>query len=379
MSPNGSPTAGSGPGVHQFVPALIPRDATGSHTLLLRQALRDAGWPSEIFAEATHADLADESIPVEQYARRAVPGDVLVYQFSTSSMMADLLAVRPEPLIIDYHNITPPELSEGWESAAIVARAHEARRQLAQLAPRAALGLADSPFNERDLVAAGCRRTTVTPVLVDHRRLGAPPDHPLGERLEAEKAAGGSDWLFVGRLVRSKAQHELVQALWAYRRLYDPRARLHLVGSAPAPRYREAVVAYATDLGLAQAVRLPGEVSDSALAAYFAAADVYVSLSSHEGFGVPLVEAMSAGVPVVALDSGAVAATVQNAGLVLAERRPATVAAAVHRVLTDAALRCRLVAEAGRRATSLSLVQARRSAVEAISTVAGTPPKGGIG
>ncbi|HEX4081666.1 MAG TPA: hypothetical protein VHX40_01790, partial [Acidimicrobiales bacterium] len=68
--------------VHQFVPALIPRDATGSHTLLLRDALRAAGWRSEIFAEATHDELLAESLPLEEYPRRARPGDVLVYQLS---------------------------------------------------------------------------------------------------------------------------------------------------------------------------------------------------------------------------------------------------------------------------------------------------------
>jgi glycosyltransferase involved in cell wall biosynthesis len=362
--------------VHQFVPALIPRDATGSHTLLLRRALRDAGWRSEIFAEATHRELRGESIPVEEYAQRAAPGDVLVYQFSTSSMVADLLEARTEPLVIDYHNITPPELSEGWEPAATVQRARDALSQLARLAPKAALGLADSPFNERDLAAAGCRRTAVTPVLVDHRRLRARPDARMAQRLAVEKRAGGADWLFVGRVVPSKSQHELVKALWAYRRLYDPRARLHLVGSTPSRRYLAALRSFVAELGLTGAVRLSGEVSDDALAAHYDGADAYVSLSVHEGFGVPLLEAMAAGVPVVALGAGAVSGTVGDAGLVLDRRRPSLAAAAVHRVLGDAGLRERLVAAGRRRTSTLSLEQAGRRAVEAIATVAGPPPAG---
>ncbi len=112
-------------------------------------------------------------------------------------------------------------------------------------------------------------------------------------------AGGGADILFVGRIVPSKAQHELVKALWAYRRLYDPKARLHLVGGTSSFAYTKALQEFVDDLGLSAAVRLPGEVSDAALAAYFGAADVYLSLSAHEGFGVPLVEAMVAGVPVV--------------------------------------------------------------------------------
>jgi len=366
------PAAPPARAVHQFVPALIPRDATGSHTLLLRRALRQAGWRSEIFAEATHDELAGESIPVTEYRHRARPGDVLLYQFSTSSMVADLLLGRPEPLVLDFHNVTAPELYEGWDPAS-GRRAAEALDQLGRLATRAQLGLADSAFNERALRAAGCRRTAVVPVLVDLDRL-ADPDPRVAARLLTMKTAGGPDWLFVGRLVPSKAQHDLIKALWAYHRLYDERARLHLVGPAPSGRYLTALRDFVADLGLERSVRFAGEVSDAALAAYYEAADVYVSLSVHEGFGVPLLEAMRVGVPVVALDTGAVADTVGGAGLILAGAEPSLVAAAVDRVWRDDALR-RALAGAGRERTSdLALEQAAAAAVDALAEVAGPAP-----
>ena len=246
-----------GGAVHQFVPALIARDATGSHTLLLRQALRDAGWRSEIFAEATHDELLGETLPIDAYRGLAAPGDVLVYQFSTSSAVADFLAERPEPLVLDYHNVTRPALYGGWDPVS-AARSAAALEQLGRLAPRAALGLADSAYNVADLLEAGCRRTAVVPVLVDLDRLVAAPDPRVAARLAAGKAEGGSDWLFVGRLVPSKAQHDLVKAVWAYRRLYDPLARLHLVGPTPSGRYLASLRGFVADLGLAGAVRISG-------------------------------------------------------------------------------------------------------------------------
>jgi glycosyltransferase involved in cell wall biosynthesis len=359
--------------IHQFVPALIPRDATGSHTLLLRQVLRRAGWRSEIFAEATHDELLGQSLPIGDYPAHAADGDVLVYQFSTSSMVADFLAARPEPLVLDYHNVTDPALSEGWDPDG-AARSAAALEQLARLAPRSVLGLADSAFNRRDLVAAGCPATAVVPVLVDLERLVAAPDPRVAARLAAARDQGGSDWLFVGRLVPSKGQHQLVKALWAHRRLYGAGARLHLVGPAPSRRYLVALRDFVTELGLDEVVHLTGEVSDQALAAYFAAADAYVSLSVHEGFGVPLLEAMRAGVPVVARAEGAVAETVDGAGLLLDRDRPSLVAGVVERVLTDPDLRARLVAGGRRRTAALSPAVVARRAVAALATVAGPPP-----
>jgi glycosyltransferase involved in cell wall biosynthesis len=296
-----------------------------------------------------------------------------VYQFSTSSMVAELLAGRDEPLVIDYHNVTGSEHYDQWEPQ-IAKRAADAVAQLAMLAPRAALGLADSEFNERDLVAAGCARTRVVPVLIDHERVARDPDPVVVGQLRARKGSGGSDWLFVGRLVPSKAQHELVKALWAYRRLYDGRARLHLVGSDASPPYRRALVEFVEDLGLSDAVQLHGDVPDDALAAYFAEADVYVSLSVHEGFGVPLVEAMRAGLPVIARGSGAVPATVGDAALVLDRFEPSSVAGAVERVLRDPDLRARLVAAGRRRAEELTLERCAAIAVEAVASIAGPPP-----
>jgi len=368
--PNGPPVA-----VHQFIPTLNPHDATGTHTLLLRDILRRAGWRSEIFAEAIHDDLASEAHKHWMYPEHAADGDVAIYQFSTSSAVAGYLAERDVPLILDFHNFTAPEHFAGWEPHT-EERAARAGDELALLAPRAALGLADSPFNERELKRAGCRRTAVIPVLVDYQRVSADPDPRVMAELAALKATGGTDILFVGRIVPSKAQHELVKALFAYRRLYDAGARLHLVGGTSSFAYLKALRGFVHDLGLSAAVRLTGDVSDRVLAAHFGAADVYLSLSVHEGFGVPLVEAMAAGVPVIARGVGAVSETVGDGALLLAGRDPAYVASAVHRVCADDALRQWLVEAGRRRLPEFSRDALSTRLIAAVTSVAGPSPIG---
>lgn len=196
--PPGPPVA-----VHQFIPTLNPHDATGTHTLLVRDALRAAGWRSDIFAEAIHDDLAAEAYKHWMYPDRAAKGDVHIYQFTTSSAVAGFLAERTEPLIVDFHNFTAPEHFAGWEPHS-VERAALAADELALLAPKAVLGLAVSAFNERALQAAGYRRTTVVPVLVEYGRLSQAPDPRVAAGLAAAKRGGGADFLFVGRVVHAR-------------------------------------------------------------------------------------------------------------------------------------------------------------------------------
>jgi glycosyltransferase involved in cell wall biosynthesis len=364
--------AGSPAAVHQFVPALNPHDATGAHTLKVRDVLRRAGWRSEIFAEAIHDDLASMAYKHWMYPEHAATGDVAIYQFTTSSAVAGYLIEQGLPLILDFHNFTGPEYFAGWDPQG-QERAATAADELALLGPRALLGLAKSAFSERTLSAAGCRRTAIVPVLADYGRVTATPDPLVTAELAGLRQQGGADILFVGRVVPSKAQHELVQALWTYRRLYDPLARLHLVGGTSSYEYNKALAQYVHDLGLADAVRITGEVSEASLSAHYAAADVFLSLSAHEGFGVPLVEAMAAGVPVVARPAGAVAQTVGDAALVLRAADPAYVAAALHRACTDATLRTVLVEAGRRRVAALSNGAAATAFVDAVAQAVGRP------
>jgi len=355
--------------VHQFVPALLPRDATGDHTLALQLALREAGVESDIYVEAAHDDLWHHATYFERYPERARPGDILLYQLSTASPVAEFLLTRPERVVLDYHNITPSRFYDGWEDHTS-AKVALARVQMAELAPVAVLGIADSAFNAAELTRFGCRATSVIPLLAgidDHRATVDPAER---DRLAAEHG-DATVLLFVGRISPNKTQHHLVETLWLYRRWYDPRARLHLVGPAFTDRYVEAVFALAEELGVADAVRHGEDLTDAELAAWYADADVFVCLSEHEGFCIPLLEAMRAGLPIVAHAAGAVPETLGDAGVLLDSNRPAVVAAAVHRVCSDPVLAGRLSAAGHRRLAAFAPAATRERFVEVLSGLDG--------
>ena len=216
--------------------------------------------------------------------------------------------------------------------------------------------MADSAFNESELVALGYSGTAVVPLLIDMHVKSPEPDPALAAALAERRAReGGADLLYVGKISPHKAPHDLVKMLEVLRLTVDPAARLHLIGSPLGETYEPALRAFVSELGLEPAVDLAGSVSGAELEAYFQAADVFVMASDHEGFCVPLGEAMGHGVPIVAYGVTAVPETVGGAGLVLPDKSPALFAAAVGRVLGDAQLRSVLSAAGRERAQGFDL------------------------
>ena len=350
--------------VDQVVPSLASRDAIGVHTLALTAALREAGFDSEIYYGTCTPDVTELAHPVIELGR-ATRGRWLLYQSSIGSPVYDIVAARSEPKLVNYHNITPAALLERWEPA-VGYEVRLGRAQLERLAPESRLAVADSAFNETELVAAGYTNTAVVPLLIEMTGGGIAPDPVLARQLADAKAAGGADLLFVGKVSPHKAPHDLVKMLAVYRRLYDPEARLHLVGSPLGETYARALGAFVEELGLAGAVTVTGSVDQARLEAYYSAADVFVCASEHEGFCVPIVEAMGHGIPVVAYGVTAVPETVGDAGLILPDKDPLRFAAAVDRVVRDGELRRRLAAGAAGRVAAFSLGRSRSRFVELI-------------
>jgi L-malate glycosyltransferase len=339
--------------VDQVIPSLASRDAIGVHSVNLTRALRAAGIESDIFYGTCTPDMADAARPIGALGRHG-RDRFLLYQASIGSPVFDTLMTRDEPKLVNYHNITPTELLASWEPA-VAYETSLGRAQLERLASRSVLAVADSHYNELELLELGYAKTAVVPLLIDMLAAGPVPDPAVTRRLATDKAGGGVDLLFVGKVAPHKAPHDLVKMLSVYRRLYDPRARLRLVGSPLGDRYGSALAEFVRDLGLDGAVEVTGSVDPSVLEAYFRAADVFVCASEHEGFCVPIVEAMGHAVPVVAYGATAVPETVGDAGLVLATKDPLRFATAVHRVVSDNELRARLSEAAARRVERFSL------------------------
>ena len=349
--------------IHQFVPMLHRADAVGRHTLRLRELFLARGIESNIYVELFDPETEAETRPYTSYAADAASGDVLVYQFATASDMAQWLIARPEPVVVNYHNVTPPEFYGAWDNG--MAR-HQLRAQLElrALAPRAALGLAVSSFNEAELREAGYARTAVIPpaaMLPGGGSAATPAPAPA-------PAPGRGGWISVGRLAPNKGIEYALMALLVAQRHHDAAATLTVVGRPVVPSYTSALLRFVDELGLRGSVTFTGPLSDTDLLGAMGAADVFVLTSRHEGFGVPVLEAMSLGLPVVASDAGALPEIVADAGVLVDATDPYATAAAVSALTADPARR-RSLAQAGRkRLGELDLTAAGDRAVDLIAT-----------
>ncbi|MDQ1360279.1 MAG: hypothetical protein QOJ44_656 [Acidimicrobiaceae bacterium] len=351
--------------IHQFVPMLHRHDAVGEHTMALRDLLHRQGVPSKIYSQIPDPHTAEETTPYLEYEAEAEPGDVLVYQFATESAMAGWLLKRVEPLVVNYHSVTPPEFFAPWNLGITQIQA-ACLHELDLIAPAATLGIAVSEFDRAELIAAGCPSTVVIPVLTAARPL---PPADLAFRRWIESRSGSTTWLSVGRLVPNKSHHLAIAALFAYRMSTDPSATMVVVGSPAEPHYAVALRHYAAQLGLHDAVSFLSGISEAELAACYDAADVLVMLSAHEGFGVPLVEAMRQGLPVVAHDGGAVAEVLGDVGVLLSGTEPLQVAAAVRAVLSDPEGRKQALAGSDDQLRHLGIESAGKRLVEALQGV----------
>jgi glycosyltransferase involved in cell wall biosynthesis len=354
---------------HQFVPTLEP-GAIGTHLLEVQRLMRDRGVESEVFAQVTRPSMVGRSRHFSEYRRHRDRDAAIMYHTSIGSVVADFVRDRGETLVVDHHNVTPLKFLGAWEPA-LVQPVRRGIDQARELGGRASLGLAHSAFSEADLIEAGYSATAVVPILVDLDTFQGESDPDTAAALGEAKAAGGANWLFVGRVVPNKCQHDLVKAFAVYRRVYDPKARLHIVGGSSSDTYWRALTDFVTALDLGDAVTLTGSVPQEVLVAHYRAADVFVCLSEHEGFCVPLLESMHHRVPIVAFAAAAVPETLDGAGVVLASKAPATVAAAVQRVLTDDALRSRLVAAGTDRLADFALDRTRARFLDVVERAVG--------
>ncbi|MFA5343751.1 MAG: glycosyltransferase [Kiritimatiellia bacterium] len=330
--------------IHQILAGYADGDAISNEAALLREIFRRWGHKSEIYADLSRVSpsLTTDCRALADYTAGA--SDICLHHYGIASPATGVFLASAARKIMVYHNITPAEYFGGFDDA-VAAQLRAARLALPEVARRSDAVWTVSQFNAAELQAAGIANVKVFPLLFPP----TPPDLPPDPLILKKFAGPLKNILFVGRIAPNKRIEDLILAFAWYHRALNPFSRLIIIGSKrSAARYYTMLRMLAGDLDLSN-LCFEGFVSSARLSAYYRTADLYVSASAHEGYCLPLVEAMAHGIPVIARAAGGTPEAMDGAGVLYDDLAPAELGALFDRVLTDAALREEIIASQSRR------------------------------
>lgn len=330
--------------IHQLLSGFADGDATSQEAILLRDLVRKWGHASDIFADPSciSPTLSRDCRPLSDY--HAAPDDICLHHYGIASPAVDCFLASPARKILIYHNITPADHFIGFDDE-LVLRLRQARDALPNLARQVDAVWAVSRFNATELTALGIQNVKVFPLLFSPALLNLPPDPRILHKFSGPL----QNILFVGRNAPNKRIENLIEAFAWYNKSINPYSRLIIVGSGRStPRYYLMLRMLVGDLDLPN-VCFEGFASAEGLVAYYKVAHAYVCPSEHEGYCMPLIEAMYMGVPVIARATGGMPEAINGAGVLYDQLEALPLAELIHRVLTDAQLRKEILASQEKR------------------------------
>jgi len=321
--------------VHQFSLCMSSGDGISNSVFFIQTLLRELGYKSDIYAVDTEEVLRDRVVNQHQY--ESVENQLLLVHHGLGHEYGSWLESLSNQKVLVYHNISPPEYfsSEIFQSSLRLGK-----QQLFLWKEFMSGAISDSAFNNQDLIEAGWdpRCLETIPLLFDVECL---KKHPF-DQVIIDENKDKTTLLFVGTFLPHKAQDDLIKSFYYLAQLVDEPVQLILAGGDYDSRIKE-LKQLSSDLGLDGSVLFLGKITDEELYGWYRAADLYVSMSEHEGFGMPLIEASAFDVPVLAYDTSAVADTMGTGGILFKDKKMPEIGALMDLLLKDVSLRKKII------------------------------------
>ena len=351
--------------VNQWIPAAHKGDAIGDSSRRMRDLLRAMGHTAEIYALTIDDALRGDVRPFSDPASRQ--GDLTIFHFALPSPMTQAFAQLRTGRILQYHNVTPAAYFAPYDPA-LFRLTSIARRELSTLVGEVDLALGVSEYNRLELEALGFAPTGVLPLAVDLARLANAPARPALEKALDDDFV---NFLFVGRIAPNKKIEDHIRLAEHYKRYVDAYYRFIFVGRYDAvPRYYDTIRALISEYRmLNERFIFTGPVPDADLAVYYRKSAVYISLSEHEGFCAPLVEAMASDLPVLAYAAAAVPETLGGAGIQFAPKDLEYAAELLGTLAFDDGVRAQVIDGQRRRLADFSDARLERQLAAVVSSL----------
>lgn len=345
--------------IDQLLAGFADGDAISTEAIQIRDILRSHGIESSIFANLQHTSpsMLDECHDAHAY----LPGDACIHHYSIGSPVLDQFSGLNIKKVLVYHNITPASFFRIYDTR-VANQLDSARRDLAAVARKADAVWADSNFNAGELISAGINSVKVFPLPFSERGLDVPDDPEIAGRLSGPLRT----ILSVGRIAPNKRVEITIKAFHYYVKKINPYSRLVIVGSGRScPRYYDLLQMMVSDLDIPN-VCFEGFAAPRSLPTYYRKADLFISTSDHEGYCLPLLEAMYHGTMVLAHHTGGMPEAMGGAGVLYDDLDPAGIAVLMGRLLSTPSIRQEVLESQARR---IQDVKSRNIAGELMSLV----------
>lgn len=321
--------------IHQFTPSITLGDGVSNALFFTQKILITMGFESKIYAVHKDKSFAKSVERIDDYPPNKQ--HLLLYHHSIGHKYHEFIMGFADKKILVYHNITPSHFFPS--SPHLVAACNLGRAQLASNPQSFIAAYADSPYNAKELISLGYKNVATIPLLLDIEKN---KNFSFDEEI-VKKYQETYNIITVGRIVSNKAQHEVINTLFYLKKHYGLKnIKLFLVGGVSEPDYDAYLRELRENLLLEDVVILSGKVSDEELQGYYRCADLFLTLSNHEGFCIPLLEAMLEDIPTLAFDTGGISATLPASSL-LHFKSPDYVASKILEIKNSAHLRHEMV------------------------------------
>ena len=329
--------------IHQLVHTLSYGDAISGEVLALQRVLRDAGYSSEIFAINVHPKLEGRAQKYQQFPKDFAGEVVLHYSLGSPLNILYRSLARAKRTLV-YHNLTPAVWFEGVNPR-IVRDIESGAKELPALCAISSRLLADSEFNAQELQQLGFR-AEVLPLPIDPERWNFPENPGIAALL---RSTPGIHLLHVGRLAPNKCIDDIIKVFYFLHHYVEPQSTLWIVGiDIDTELHSFELKRLVHELDLEGSVNFAGCMADAEIKALYRNATAYLCMSEHEGFCLPLAEAMHFGLPVLAYASSAIPETVASGGILLKDKRHPEIAELIGEIYRNAEFRDKL-RDAGKR------------------------------
>ena len=357
--------ANRAPRIIQLVSSLNFGDAVGNDALAIKHMLEGAGYATAIFTFAVHPKIKEENVYNIDLLPELTEDDIIIYHYASEDGFQKLIEETAAKVVLRYHNVTPPEFFHGYDEKAETIT----RKGLAQIkSMRDAIdyGMVDSEQNKKDLEQMGYEcPISVVSILIPFKDYEQQPDLDVVNGY----SDGNTNIVFVGRIVPNKKFEDVIACFAAYKKKYDPAARLFLVGNyQETDAYYQHLQEYIKECGVENVI-FPGHIAFRTILAYYKIADLFLCMSEHEGFCVPLVEAMFFETPIVAYASTAIPGTLGGSGVLVESKEPERVAEKIHQVIEDEQYKNEIVKEQKKRLQDFSYENIKEQILDELKKV----------